>query len=65
MKYYSIIADYKPDNTHRIPYKIKVKDIVTIKQIKSWWKITYPWLKIIDITEINEAEYKKGHNQFR
>lgn len=65
MKYWSIIADYRPHNPNRIPYKIKTKDTATRKQIKTWWNNTYPWLKIYIIDEITREEYEQGHNQFR
>lgn len=65
MKYWTITADYRPNNPHKPQYKIKTKDNATIREIKQWWNNTYSWLKIYDIQEISEAEYLAGRNQFR
>ena len=63
MKYYSIYADYRPNNPNRISYKVKIADATKISTLKHWWNKTYPWLKIYEIKPITEEEYKQGHNQ--
>lgn len=63
MRYWAIYADYRATNKHRVPYKLQTKDEANEMKIKKWFEITYSWLKVYDIIELDKEEYEKGNNQ--
>lgn len=53
-KYYRVTADYRPNNPKKPTYDFCVKDNVTKKQMKEYFKSTFSWLKVYKIEEIDK-----------
>lgn len=60
MKYYQIIADYRPHNQNKPKYLIQASDTIKISEIKKWWNSIYTWLKIYDIIEVEKPNEKEN-----
>ena len=66
MKYYRIIADYRPNNPNKPTYDFKIKgntskikDSILKKEVKKYFEDNVPWLKVYSIEEISEEQCHK------